>query len=47
MPGIGEALREKITTLVTTGLLPYYEELKASLPPGLIAMLEIQGVGPK
>lgn len=47
MPGIGEALREKITTLVTTGRLPYYEELKASLPPGLIAMLEIQGVGPK
>lgn len=47
MPGIGDALREKITTLVTSGRLPYYEELKASIPPGLIAMLEIQGLGPK
>ena len=47
MSGIGEALREKITTLVTTGRLPYHEELKASLPPGLLALLEIQGVGPK
>lgn len=47
LPGIGEALREKITTLVTTGRLPYYEELKASLPPGLVEMLGLQGVGPK
>ncbi|MBL9173366.1 MAG: DNA polymerase/3'-5' exonuclease PolX [Verrucomicrobiales bacterium] len=47
MAGIGEALREKITTLVTTGRLPYYEELKASIPPGLVEMLGLQGVGPK
>lgn len=47
IPGIGEALREKITTLVTTGRLPYYEDLKASLPPGLVGMLDLQGVGPK
>src|SRR5262249_32547040 len=45
--GIGEALQEKITTLVTTGRLPYYEELKASIPEGLIEMLGIPGVGPK
>lgn len=45
--GIGDALREKITTLVTTGRLPYYEELKASLPPGLVDLLQLQGVGPK
>jgi len=47
MKGIGEALQEKITTLVTTGRLPYYEELKASLPPGLVELLGLQGVGPK
>ncbi len=47
MKGIGEALQEKITLLVTTGSLPYYEELKASLPPGLVALLSLQGVGPK
>jgi len=45
--GIGEALQEKITTLVTTGRLPYYEELKASIPPGLVEMLNIPGLGPK
>src|SRR5213592_3084990 len=45
--GIGEALQEKITTLVQTGRLPYYEDLKASIPPGLVEMLDIPGVGPK
>src|SRR5947209_19636056 len=32
VPGIGSTLREKITTLVTTGSLPYYEELKKKFP---------------
>jgi DNA polymerase (family X) len=45
--GIGEALQQKITELVTTGKLAYYEDLKAATPPGLIAMLEIPGLGPK
>jgi DNA polymerase (family 10) len=45
--GIGEALTKKITELVTTGKLKYYDELKASIPPGLIEMLEIPGLGPK
>jgi DNA polymerase (family X) len=45
--GVGEALQKKITELVTTGRLLYYEELKASTPPGLLAMLEIPGMGPK
>lgn len=45
--GIGDALQQKITELVTTGKLAYYDELKASIPAGLIAMLEISGLGPK
>jgi DNA polymerase (family 10) len=45
--GIGEALQEKITLLVTTGQLPYYEELKASIPPGLRELMTIPGLGPK
>jgi DNA polymerase (family 10) len=45
--GIGDALQKKITELVTTGKLAYYEELKASIPPGMREMLEIPGVGPK
>lgn len=47
LKGFGEALQEKVATLVTTGRLPYYEELKASVPPGLVEMLGIPGVGPK
>ncbi len=45
--GIGAALEQKITELVETGKLKYYDELKASIPPGLIEMLEISGLGPK
>jgi len=45
--GIGQTLEKKITELVETGKLAYYDELKASLPPGLIEMLEIPGLGPK
>jgi DNA polymerase (family 10) len=47
IPGIGETLREKITLLVTTGKLPFYEDLKKKTPPGLITMLRLPGVGPK
>lgn len=45
--GIGEALQKKITELATTGKLAYYDELKASIPPGLLEMMQIPGVGPK
>jgi DNA polymerase (family X) len=45
--GIGEALEQKITELVETGCLKYYEDLKASIAPGLVEMLEIPGLGPK
>lgn len=45
--GIGEGLQKKITELVTTGRLAYYEELKASIPPGLLEMLQIPTLGPK
>lgn len=45
--GIGEGLQKKICELVTTGKLIYYEELKASIPPGLVEMLQIPTLGPK
>ncbi len=47
LKGIGDALQQKITELVETGKLKYYEDLKASIPPGLVEMLEIPGLGPK
>lgn len=45
--GFGEALVDKITKLVTTGKLPYYDDLKASVAPGLVEMLGIPTLGPK
>ncbi len=45
--GIGEALAQKITELQTTGRLEFFEKLRASVPAGLVEMLQIPGVGPK
>ena len=45
--GIGVALAEKITTLWETGTLDYLEKLRASVPAGLLEMLEIPGLGGK
>ena len=45
--GFGDALQDKITKLVTTGSLPYYDDLKASIPAGLVELLSISGLGPK
>jgi len=47
IPGIGEALRDKIGTLVTTGRLPYYEDLCAKFPPKLFELFDVPGLGPK
>ena len=47
IPGIGDALREKIGTLVTTGQLPYYNELVAKFPPKLFELFDVPGLGPK
>lgn len=45
--GIGKTLAQHITELVTSGSLAYYDELKSSIPSGLIEMLELPGLGPK
>jgi DNA polymerase (family 10) len=45
--GIGDALFEKITEIVKTGRSAYYEEIKASLPEGLMHLLSVPGLGPK
>jgi DNA polymerase (family 10) len=45
--GIGETLQQKITLLVNTGHLPFYEDLRQRTPPGLLLMLRVPGVGPK
>ena len=45
--GIGKGLAGRITGLVETGRLPGLEELKASVPEGLMEMTEIPGLGAK
>ena len=45
--GIGKDLAAKITELYTTNKLGFYDELKSSMPQGLLEMLKIPGFGPK
>lgn len=45
--GFGEALTKKLTELVETGRLEYYEKLKSEIPSGLMEMLRIPGLGAK
>ncbi len=45
--GIGEAIAEKIQSLVLTGAMPTLEKYKAKTPPGVVEMLKINGLGPK
>jgi DNA polymerase (family 10) len=47
LKGIGPALVEKITTLVTTGNLPYLDGLRTQIPAGMLEWLKIPGFGPK
>jgi DNA polymerase (family 10) len=45
--GIGTSIAEKISSLILTGHLSYYEELKKSIPAGLLELLKIPGLGGK
>ena len=47
IPGIGKALTEKIETLYATGELEFYDKLVASVPSGLMDLLDIPGLGGK
>lgn len=45
--GIGEALRDKLHELASTGHLQFHENLRAEFPPGLFELFDVQGLGPK
>lgn len=45
--GIGEALRDKLHLLASTGTLLYHQHLRAEFPPGIFDLFELQGLGPK
>ncbi len=47
IPGIGKAISAKITELVNTGEMSYFERLKAEFPDGILDLVEVPGLGPK
>ena len=47
IPGVGKAISEKIAEFISTGQVSAYERLVEELPPGVLDLKEIPGVGPK
>src|SRR5881394_719885 len=47
LPGIGDGIAKEIRALVETGSLPQRQQLVAMIPPGLLELLKIPGLGPK
>jgi DNA polymerase (family 10) len=47
IPSIGTALELKIQEMLSTGSLGFYEKLSEEIPPSLVDMLRIDGLGPK
>jgi DNA polymerase (family 10) len=47
LDGIGKDLAKKIEVIVATGTLPQLDDLKEQIPPGVVDMLRIPGIGPK
>lgn len=47
IPGIGKTLAEKIKEMLTTGRLAFYDKLAQEIPPSLVEMLKVDGLGPK
>jgi DNA polymerase (family 10) len=47
IPGVGEAIAQKLDELLATGKLGFYEKLKQEVPAGVADMLKIPDVGPR
>jgi DNA polymerase (family 10) len=47
IPGVGKAISDKVQELATTGRLAFYERLRGEVPPSLVELLRIPGLGPK
>ena len=47
IPGVGPAIAKKIGELVETGKLEYYENLKSSIPAGVLELLNVPEIGPR
>lgn len=47
IPGIGKDLAQKINEYLSSGRIHTYEELKQSIPQGLLELLDVPSIGPK
>jgi len=47
LPGIGEGIEKKIVQALSTGRMEKLEEAMKGVPPGILRMMEIPGVGPR
>src|SRR3970040_291502 len=47
IPGVGQAIEEKIDALLRTGTFSLYERLQKVIPAGVVAILAIPDMGPK
>jgi DNA polymerase (family 10) len=47
IPGVGEGIAKKIKEYLETGQMSKHEELRKSVPEGLLEMMAIPGMGPK
>jgi len=47
LEGVGKDLAAKIGEIIATGTCRHYEEIKKSVPQGVVDMLAVPGIGPK
>ncbi len=45
--GVGKAISDKLAELANTGRLAFHERLQGEVPPRLVELLQISGLGPK
>lgn len=47
LPGVGKAIDDKLSELADTGRLRYYERLRRDVPPSVVTLLQVPGLGPR
>ncbi len=47
LAGVGKAIDEKLAELADTGRMRYHEQLLAVVPPSLVTLLSVPGIGPR
>ncbi len=47
IPGIGEAIADKLSEFLRDGRLAYLEKLELEIPPGVVELMRRPGIGPK